>query len=84
MSDVNQMNKEIIVHAEIEYRHKNGHWIHSDICPKMCEWENLDEKHRQYLHDCLDEWLDNSNGSGHFYIENEGFRARMEEMLDNI
>ena len=73
-----------IVHAEIEYQLNGDVWVHSDICPKMCKWENLDEEHRKYLHACLDEWLDNSGGSGHFYIENEGFRARMEEMLDNI
>jgi hypothetical protein len=75
-----------IVHAEIEYQKQVGEstWVHSDICPKMCKWENLDEKHRKYLHDCLDEWLDNSGGSGQFYIEEEGYREKRfkEDLLE--
>jgi hypothetical protein len=64
-----------IVHGEIEYQKEDGTWVHSDICPKQCKWENMTEGHKQYLVDSLREWLDNSNGSGHFYIENEGYRT---------
>lgn len=59
--------------AEIEY----GPGIHSDICPPGCDIARVDEPcgddgetYRSFLHDCLDEWLDNSNGTGIFYIKN--------------
>jgi hypothetical protein len=63
-------------HAEAEYQKTDGTWVHSDICPPQCLWSNMSEEHKKYLHDCLDEWLSESNGSGQFYIENEGFRDR--------
>lgn len=64
------------VQAEIEYfDSKKNHWIHSDIEPKGCSSETLkDVEYRKFLHDCLDEWLDNSNGSGTFYIEEENYQ----------
>jgi hypothetical protein len=31
----------------------------------------LDSEARQMLHDALDEWLNNSNGTGHFVISSE-------------
>ena len=55
------------VHAEIIYKD-----IHSDICPKDCEAKNMkDKEYRQFLHTCLNEWLDKSKGEGIFYIGNE-------------
>ena len=66
------------VHAEIEYFNKEGkHWVHSDICPPNCSNEHLDNKEwRQFLHDCLDEWLEKSNGSGIFYIKEDGYEIK--------
>jgi len=60
-----------IVHAEVEYTNKNGDSIHSDLCPADCRFENIDDDYRNILHKCLDEWLNNSNGTGMFYIANE-------------
>ena len=74
------------VHAEIEYQKPDGTWIHSDICPPDCSSDKIeytfkrdtgDFTYRKYLHDCLDEWLDNSNGTGIFYIKDEKFKPDM-------
>ncbi len=47
------------VHAEIEYMRENEeygkHWVHSDICPPECDLNNISDKYRKFLHDCLDE-----------------------------
>ena len=64
------------VHAEIEYRSEDdergySHLIHSDICPPGCDLNNLDDEYRQFLHKCLDEWLNKSQGTGIFYITGE-------------
>jgi|DEB0MinimDraft_10_1074344.scaffolds.fasta_scaffold61058_3 hypothetical protein len=59
------------VHAEIEYRREDETWVHSDICPPSCDLNNLDDKYRKYLHDCLDEWLNKSRSTGIFYITGE-------------
>lgn len=62
------------VHAEIEYVDQHGNKIHSDICPMNCDSSNLsDKEYRQFLHDCLDEWLDKSDGSCGFYIKDESY-----------
>ena len=59
------------VHAEIEYDTKDGH-VHSDICPEGCLVENMqDPEYREFLHSCLEEWLNKSGGSGIFYIKGE-------------
>ncbi len=64
----------IIVQAEIEYQKKDKTWIHSDIEPYGgCKFKDLDDDHRKFLHDCLDEWIDNSDGTGCFYIKDETF-----------
>ena len=64
-----------MVHAEIEYNAENDeygkHTVHSDVCPPSCNLENLTEEYRKFLHDVLDEWLNNSNGTGIFYITGE-------------
>ena len=63
------------IHAEIEYIRKDGMKVHSDICPPDCSSKGLNNKEwRKFLHDCLDEWLDKSNGSGGFYIKNESYK----------
>lgn len=62
------------VHAEIEYIDENNNKIHSDICPPNCNSDGLKNKdYRKFLHECLDEWLDNSNGSCGFYIKDENY-----------
>jgi len=61
------------VHAEIQYDNEEG-LVHSDICPFDCDSNNIKEElYRKLLHKFLDEWLDNSNGTGGFYIKNENY-----------
>jgi hypothetical protein len=54
------------IHAEIQINGSKP--IHSDVCPPDCEWRNIDDNYRKFLHLVLDEYLDNSNGTGYFYI----------------
>ena len=62
------MDKEI--HAEIEYFREDGTSVHSDICPPECSIGGMAGKDwRKFLHDNLDEWLDESQGTGGFYIK---------------
>lgn len=65
------------IHAEIEYTDKNGNSIHSDVCPSNCEFKNIDTNYKIFLHTLLDEWLDKSNGTGIFYIKEEGYDPMM-------
>lgn len=60
------------VHAEIQYRNEEGGLVHSDICPPYCSNDMSDAEYRQFLHECLDEWLNKSHGTGYFYIAEEG------------
>jgi hypothetical protein len=55
-------------HAEIMYDSPAG-GIHSDVCPPKCE-PVFTPEYRKFLHDCLDEYLDKSKGTGIFYIGN--------------
>lgn len=72
-----------ILQAEIEYQREDGTWVHSDIEPHGgCKFEDLDENHREYLHNLLDEWIDNSRGTGCFYIKNEKFHILNEDEID--
>jgi hypothetical protein len=58
------------VHAEVEYTD-----IHSDICPKNCDSNNMnDPDYVELLHHCLDEWLEKSDGKGCFYIMEENYK----------
>lgn len=67
-----------IIHAEIEYTRKNGTKVHSDICPSDCNSKNMqDEEYRKYLHRSLDEWLNNSGGTGGFYVKEEKYHFEM-------
>lgn len=62
------------VHAEIVYTHKERGSIHSDICPPKCHKDGLkDEEYRKFLHTCLDEWLNESEGTGVFYIKEQDY-----------
>lgn len=61
------------MHGEIIYKNKDGINIHSDICPPDHTINSVDEKIRKFYHDCLDEWLTKSSGSGIFYLKEEGF-----------
>jgi hypothetical protein len=57
------------IHAEITYDRESGESVHSDICPPECKAEGMvTEDYRKYLHACLDEWLNESRGTGGFYI----------------
>lgn len=51
--------------GEIFYTTDSGN-VHSDIC-KHSDGE-LTESYRTFLHNCLDEWLRQSNGSGAFWV----------------
>lgn len=62
------------VHAEIEYEGPDGR-VHSDICPRGHHVSGLTPEYRAFLHDALDEWLDNSNGTGRLHITEEGFSS---------
>ena len=63
------------VHAEIEYINSDGNSIHSDICPPDCDFSNITEEYKKFLHDCLEEWLIKSGGTGQFYIKAEDFEG---------
>ncbi len=67
-----QRSNECIIHAEIEYLKSDNTKIHSDICPPNCSSKHLnDMKYKKFLHTCLDEWLDKSNGTGGFYVKEQ-------------
>lgn len=56
--------------AEIAYDSLAG-WVHSDLCWRCrpgVDPERVTEEYRKLLHDCLDEWLNRSNGSGAFWV----------------
>lgn len=60
--------------GEITYETSEGN-VHSDICFNCGPVEHgaskdaeLTEKYRKFVHDCLDEWLDKSNGTGGFWL----------------
>jgi hypothetical protein len=57
--------------AEIQYDD-----VHSDIClgHNMSEFA-VDPEYRALLHDCLDEWLNKSDGTGGFWIGDPAFMA---------
>lgn len=56
-------------HGEIVYDTEVG-GVHSDIC-NGCFADTpveLTEEYRKFIHDCLDEWLNKSNGTGAFWV----------------
>lgn len=62
------------IQAEIEYQRKDGTLVHSDIEPAKCDFNNINTEYKKYLHKCLEEWLNNSNGTGCFYIKDIDFK----------
>lgn len=58
------------VHAEISYYDDYLGGVHSDICPPEHDFNKINSEYREFLHQCLDEWLNKSNGTGVFYIGN--------------
>lgn len=52
--------------GEITYDTEKG-GVHSDICVHSNE-EAVTDDYRQFLHNCLDEWLNKSNGTGAFWV----------------
>lgn len=62
--------------AQIEYINKDLESVHSDICPPNHALVKLTPEYRKMLHECLDEWLDKSGGTGCFFIgEGEYFNG---------
>jgi hypothetical protein len=61
--------------GEIAYDTNDGN-VHSDICfncnPKSDHIE-ITENYRALVHQCLDEWLNNSNGTGAFWLGNPDY-----------
>lgn len=50
--------------------------VHSDICfncNPQSEDKLMNDDYRQFLHNCLDEWLNNSNGTGAFWLGNPSY-----------
>lgn len=65
--------------AQIEYINKDGENVHSDICPPNHDIKQITKEYRQFLHDCLDEWLNRSAGTGCFFIgEPDAYNERIE------
>ena len=58
--------------GEIQYETEEG-MIHSDICMIHDRKYVVDQDYREFLHSCLDEWLDKSNGTGMFWIGDPKF-----------
>jgi hypothetical protein len=54
--------------GEITYdNHKGG--VHSDICWNCdTKGQPMDPDYRKFLHDCLDEWINKSKGTGAFWL----------------
>jgi hypothetical protein len=61
--------------GEIIYETKDGN-VHSDICFN-CNPSNdsraLTVDYRKFIHACLDEWLNQSNGTGAFWVGNPDY-----------
>ena len=52
--------------GEISYDTPEG-GVHSDICHHNDD-QPIGDGYRKFLHDCLDEWLNKSNGTGAFWV----------------
>ena len=61
-------------HGEVTYEREDGSVL-SDICNGCGSDEavELTEEKRKFLHDCLDEWLNKSNGTGAFWVGDEDY-----------
>lgn len=62
--------------GEIAYDN-NDEPVHSDICYRCTfpndDGEPISERNRTFLHDCLDEWLNKSNGTGIFWLGDSSY-----------
>ena len=64
--------------GEITYNTENG-MVHSDICHHNND--ALGEGYIKFLHDCLDEWLKQSDGTGAFWVgDPEYFKSWSKEV----
>lgn len=59
-----------ITYEVVEEFGQGGGTIHSDICFHSAYFDEPTDDYRKFLHDCLDEWLNKSNGTGAFWIGN--------------
>jgi hypothetical protein len=59
---------EVSVCGEIEYSGRQHGAVHSDICLVHNGEYSVDPEERKFLHQCLDEWIDKSQGTGMFWI----------------
>lgn len=60
------------VHAEIKYITDKGEHVYSHICPPDCDSHQMSNlEWRKFIHDLLNEWLDNSRGTGEFSIKGQ-------------
>lgn len=56
------------VTAELTYRRNDGTDVQEDISPPQNDFARLNDHYRKFLHLCLEEWLNNSDGTGGFHI----------------
>jgi len=67
--------------GEIQYETPEGN-VHSDICFN-CNPSNdsriITDTYREFLHNCLNEWLDKSKGTGAFWVGNPEYFASWEK-----
>lgn len=71
-------------HAEIEYTNADGVTVHSDVCPPGCDFANVTPDIREFYHTLLDEYLDESRGTGEFYIREEKGSESRKAILDQM
>jgi len=77
------MTERVTVCAEIMYDEGEG-MIHSDLCMIHNGKYEVHDSYREFMHKCLDEWLNNSDGTGMFWIGDPEFAyANFNEGEDN-
>ena len=68
--------------GEIEYESRQvGGMVHSDICLTHGGEYAVTPEYRQFLHACLDEWIDKSRGTGMFWIGDPEVRGVVEASI---
>lgn len=75
-------------HGEIQYdgvddAGNNIGGVHSDICYRCGADDDqpMTEEYREFLHKCLDEWLNKSRGTGAFWIGDPEYFKSWEELV---
>jgi len=61
--------------GEIQYFPKDSS-VHSDICKHNDG--PITDTYRKFLHDCLDEWLNQSDGTGAFWVGDPEYLKHLE------